>query len=74
MPINPFPPINYPPGTSNDPNAPWNQVDIIGDCFECGKRKLIEDMSFWEHASFDDNDDLSYLCDTCYIRKINYDY
>ena len=66
---NPFPLSNYPPGAENDPRAPWNQVDIIGDCFSCGVSKYAEDMSKEEAQSYDDNDDGSFLCDECYQKN-----
>jgi hypothetical protein len=62
---NPFPPINYPPGAIDDPNAPWNQVDIVGNCFNCGYFKPAEDMSIAERQSYDDNGDGEFLCDDC---------
>lgn len=67
---NPFPLSNYPPGVSDStPEAPWNQVDIIGDCFECGVSKNSEDMSQDERYSYDDNDDGTFLCDKCAITN-----
>jgi len=66
---NQFPLSNYPPGVSdNTPDAPWNQVDIVGECFECRCSKSSEDMSDEERQSYDDNDDGSFLCDSCYSK------
>jgi hypothetical protein len=63
---NPFPMSNYPPGVSDSTyGAPWNEVDIVGDCFECKCSKLGADMSKEECQSYDDNDDGSFLCDKC---------
>jgi hypothetical protein len=65
----PFPPINYPPGVSDStPDAPWNQVDIVGECYECKCSKLVEEMSGEEYQSYDDNEDGSFLCDICYSK------
>ena len=34
---------NYPPGSENDPNAPWNQKDsVMVDCDECDGTGLLE--------------------------------
>lgn len=68
MPSNPFPPINYPPGSLNDPNAPWNQKDYA-ICFKCGVKKDLSDMSKEEWQSFDDNADGEFLCDKCYAEE-----
>lgn len=63
---NPFPPINYPPGVSDSTyNAPWNEVDLIATCYECGEDKKAEDLFDEELKSYEDNDDGTFLCDTC---------
>lgn len=68
---NPFHLSNYPPGAENDPNAPWNQVDFVGECFECGKLQWPEDMSQEERWSLEDNDDGGFLCDSCHVKRID---
>lgn len=43
---------NYPPGSENDPNAPWNQKDppmsefeetSQGECEKCAKQGALDD-------------------------------
>lgn len=60
---------HYPPGAENDPNAPWNQKEIISDCLSCGESKNSEDMSDREIESYNDRDDGLFLCDDCFTKE-----
>ena len=67
---NPFPISNYPPGVSHfTPDAPWNEKDIVGLCYECDTSKYIEDMTAEEAQSLDDNGDGFFLCDKCWTPE-----
>lgn len=44
---------NYPLGSENDPNAPWNSKTIAIDCPECNGDETIEE------------DDILIVCPVC---------